>query len=59
MTFYFKFFQENSPESVVCEMAAIFSRPQCVNCITVSFSVVYFDEVFHKLRANEIDHGGN
>ena len=31
------FIQENAFESVVCEMAAILSRPQCVNHITATF----------------------
>ena len=31
------FIQENAIESVICKMAAIFSRPQCVNTIVASW----------------------
>ena len=43
----FTFFHENAFENVVCEMAAILARPQCVNISTMNLGVKMSNIVRH------------
>ena len=46
------FIQEKALENVVCEMASILSRPQCVNVLAVSYKCILF--MFHCCTLVEI-----
>ena len=47
------FIQENALENVVCEMAAILSRPQCVNKTTILYwNVDWMATILHSAQNN-------